>query len=123
MNPNYLASLLTLFIVCVNGFPLRPGQSTRSGVTEHGAWVVGSQELRLGTSEIEKHQYHTESSKKKFFLNPAKIPHIIKAKKAHSNFDAHTENIRQLALAQNTGVVKVTRSKSGNKNHYEAVRF
>ncbi|PWN31425.1 uncharacterized protein FA14DRAFT_158794 [Meira miltonrushii] len=121
MNLFYLASLLIIFNVCAYGSSLKPGESETRPVDTAGGHFVGMFEYHLAAAEHEKHKYHTEQSRKKFFLNPAKIYHNIKAKKADSNHEAHLKNVNEIAAAQRTGFAKVTKSKSGNKNHYEAV--
>ncbi|PWN31429.1 uncharacterized protein FA14DRAFT_96250 [Meira miltonrushii] len=122
MNVFYLRSLLIVSNVCVYGLPLEPGESIISAVTPYGGWIIGNLESGHALAESQKHQYHIEQKSEKFFLNPAKIAHHIKGKKALRNFEAHTKNVSQLGIAQQTGLAKVTRSKSGNKNHYEAVQ-
>lgn len=121
MDLKDLASLLIMLIVCAHSLP--PERLGLNGIDRHEAFVTGNEEQQLAISEHQKQQYHIEASKKKFFLNPAKLPHIVKAKKANKNFKAHSDNVHQLALAATQGGVKVTRSKSGKKLHYEAVRF
>lgn len=64
--------------------------------------------------------YHSEQSERKFVLNPARLYHKKQVARADRSINIHNENGKQLLMAETTGIFKVTKSKSGKHDHYQA---
>lgn len=78
-------------------------------------------EMDKGLEVAQHEKHHREEKRKKFALNPMQIHHNNEITKAERSHKIHTDNIDQLRISEKSGAFKITKSKSGNHDHYNAI--
>jgi hypothetical protein len=124
MNRFYF-KILFLFMLnaCVKGLSMFRSKSPEPQYHRAtGAVLDLHRSIEIGKSlqAVRDLNHHSEQREKKFFLNPAQLYHKKQIARADRSIKIHDENGKQLLMAEMTGMIKVTKSKSRNHDHYQA---
>lgn len=116
--------ILIVLTAHANGLPMRNKGKHKSTYVGVNSDLIDNHESleneKLAKANAIRQKHKTEKNSKSY-INPARYYHQIREHKANKEVTAHTRNLAQLNAAEKTGYARITKSKSGKKDHITAI--